>query len=133
MVMKNRIKKLWVEALRSGDYEQGEQTLRKGDKFCCLGVLCDLYQKEMDDDSINWIPHDNVGGYRFLGRGGALPREVWEWANLPWDDPRPEREDKTLSELNDAGKTFKQIADMIEKQKLVDAALETGLPDTPTG
>ena len=32
----------WVEALRSGNYEQGKDSLREGDQFCCLGVLTDL-------------------------------------------------------------------------------------------
>src|SRR5688572_11113721 len=33
-------RKLWVEALRSGKYEQGTGQLANGDGgFCCLGVL----------------------------------------------------------------------------------------------
>lgn len=27
----------WVEALRSGKYQQGEKTFRTNDKYCCLG------------------------------------------------------------------------------------------------
>lgn len=38
-------RKLWVEALRSGEYEQTNGALRYEDKFCCLGVACDLYRK----------------------------------------------------------------------------------------
>ena len=36
------LKAKWLEALRSGKYEQTQGTLRDGDAFCCLGVLCDL-------------------------------------------------------------------------------------------
>lgn len=40
--MKNVTKEEWVVALRSGEYKQGPGALHRGDKFCCLGVLCDL-------------------------------------------------------------------------------------------
>jgi hypothetical protein len=32
----------WCEALDSGRYQQGREQLRIGDRFCCLGVACDL-------------------------------------------------------------------------------------------
>lgn len=32
----------WLEALRSGDYEQGEEYLFDGERYCCLGVACTL-------------------------------------------------------------------------------------------
>ncbi len=32
----------WVEALRSGEYEQGRFALRRANEFCCLGVACDV-------------------------------------------------------------------------------------------
>ena len=32
----------WIEALRSGDYEQGVEELYDGNGFCCLGVLREL-------------------------------------------------------------------------------------------
>lgn len=44
--MKKRIKNLWVKALKSGEYKQGTDFLKNGNKYCCLGVLCDLYRKE---------------------------------------------------------------------------------------
>ncbi len=55
--MKEKIKTLWTEALRSGEYKQGQEQLKtdaaKGhkDKFCCLGVLTDLYCK---DKGVSW-------------------------------------------------------------------------------
>lgn len=38
----------WVAALRGGNYKQcfGEVRSNKGDKFCALGVLCDLRAKK---------------------------------------------------------------------------------------
>ena len=41
--MTPELKAKWVEVLRSGEYEQGQETLRSYDnKFCCLGVLLDF-------------------------------------------------------------------------------------------
>lgn len=47
--MKAKIKKLWVKALLSGDYKQGDSQLvndctftNEGLHYCCLGVLQDI-------------------------------------------------------------------------------------------
>lgn len=47
------IRTKWCEALRSGKYEQGTGYLRANDKFCCLGVLCDVI------DPLEWRFEDN--------------------------------------------------------------------------
>ncbi len=37
----------WTAALRSGDYPQGKHTLKTvADRYCCLGVACDLAARE---------------------------------------------------------------------------------------
>jgi hypothetical protein len=46
--MKAGMKRKWITALRSGEYEQGAGNLKAKDdegnvSFCCLGVLRDLY------------------------------------------------------------------------------------------
>ena len=47
--MDKELKAKWLEALRSGKYQQGWNQLRDHkDRFCCLGVLCDVY------DSSQW-------------------------------------------------------------------------------
>lgn len=40
--MKADLKAKWLEALRSGKYEQGRGALLDGGKYCCLGVLCEV-------------------------------------------------------------------------------------------
>ncbi len=45
--MNEHWKNVWTKALRSGAYTQTSGTLRDGEGFCCLGVLCDLYRREM--------------------------------------------------------------------------------------
>jgi len=44
--MDKRVKKLWIEALKSGKYvQQRGFVLRQGSRFSALGVLCDLHAK----------------------------------------------------------------------------------------
>ena len=38
--MDAKLKALWIEALRSGEYQQTADTLKDRDGYCCLGVLC---------------------------------------------------------------------------------------------
>ena len=135
--MNQQIKAEWVAALRSGEYKQGIHLLRQDDKFCCLGVLCDLHRKahqnEGEDDTVNsWFPtknpeRDNAPcfSYRY-GNTTSLPSVVMDWCGLRSCDPPVRRivsfendhvtQDVTLALLNDQGLTFDQIADIIEQQ-----------------
>lgn len=110
--MNKRIKKSWIKALRSGKYEQGEGALRKGDQFCCLGVLCDLHAKATGDQ---WDADSN--GYSYHGARAMLPEAVANWAGINDDDPKlgPRRISKHAAATNDSGKDFSYIADRIEK------------------
>ena len=58
----------WVDALRSGKYDQGHGQLREQNSFCCLGVLCDIYSED------GW---NEVGEYTFPeskpGKPGFYP------------------------------------------------------------
>jgi len=122
--MKADIKKKWVEALRSGDYEQCSGGLRTGDKYCCLGVLCDLSSK---DGAGVWTDHGGRA-YEFSikddGHSSVLPEFVCNWAGLnsnshggcnPYFLIPKQRAATTLSGENDSGKTFAEIADLIEE------------------
>ena len=62
----NKNAQKWVEALESGQYKQTKGYLSKGNnRFCCLGVACDLYQEEIGDLQVNsyydMIFYDNEG------------------------------------------------------------------------
>jgi hypothetical protein len=114
--MKPEVKAKWLEALRSGDYKQGKDGLRKNDDtFCCLGVLCDVYRKETGDGL--WVPYGvahhafAVGGIR---HPSYLPTKVSAWAGL--NDIDPEGPDMPLSAYNDKGEPFEEIAKMIEEE-----------------
>lgn len=135
--MKTDIRALWTEALRSGKYEQGSGVLKtRQGSYCCLGVLCELAveagviapAKEEIQDAINL-------GWRYETESGVLPTAVMEWAGLPDSEGTYEFSDEEMSEhyvgnwkdvgyyrktslvnANDShGKSFPQIADLIDK------------------
>ncbi len=122
MYMKPEIKAKWVENLRSGKYVQGIDSLRApsynddGDvideKFCCLGVLCDLYVNDTGDNLWNTILSD------YESRETTdLPGRVVKWAGLTADLEADAYTD-SLAILNDKGSPFGYIADVIEKHVL---------------
>lgn len=86
--MDQRVKTLWVTALRSGEYEQGRHTLRKGDQFCCLGVLCDLAVKEgVIPAPVAGLSVDDRQVWTYGEADTLLPHEVVAWAQLFQSDP----------------------------------------------
>ena len=116
--MKEEIKKRWVEALRSGDYNQGKNALRAEtitgvDRFCCLGILCDLHSK---DTGIKWEETKEFTGNKpYIDETGKLPNDVMLWAGLEKPFPHTEGDEYTLAYRNDNGTTFHEIANAIEK------------------
>jgi hypothetical protein len=127
MNMKSQVKEKWIAALRSGEYDQGIERLRTLTRFCCLGVLCDLYSKET---GIEWNYHSpseghSLSGFEFDGQREFLPSSVVEWSGLETRSPEinilvsDEDEEyldtQALAELNDNGENFFKIADLIEE------------------
>jgi hypothetical protein len=108
--MNQAIKQQWIKALRSGGYQQGRESLCNNGKFCCLGVLTDLFIKET---SQQW-DHDAGGYYSFETQGGILPLSVQQWAGL--DEPNPYLAGYHASDWNDIeGASFEKLADLIEE------------------
>ena len=128
--MNQEIKEKWIQALKSGEYEQCQGFLRiintKGElEYCCLGVLCDIYAKE---NNIEW--KDNMYGEEYsvlstdIVECNELPEEVAAWAGCFKQDPSVivkdtllNHEDKySLTYLNDTlDMTFEQISNFIEQ------------------
>ena len=126
---KNHIRQ-WVEALRSGEYKQGNGNLcAEGEtpnepRYCCLGVACDIFL------DANWERDDGL-----TDRSGIL--DIWSINGETVMPPVPLENaiNKALSSLgqrantasmsehpceqlatwNDSGRSFKQIASYIEK------------------
>lgn len=121
--------KLWIEALRSGKYKQGQYRLRQNNEFCCLGVACEIY----DLIHANELPKlKECEDYYENNNNQTLPLIIGEWLGVDDCNPSiniteimmekyPELElysfEKTitLAELNDDVQlSFDQIADIIE-------------------
>lgn len=106
--MNKKIKAKWLRALRSGKFKQGQQTLcAKTDddyEFCCIGVLAHIAI------SAPWAQF----GYEhtFEGNGEnttTLSSKILRRVGLK-DDIQTK-----LIVMNDNGKSFKQIANWIER------------------
>ncbi len=112
--MKQEVMKIWVDALRSGEYWQGHlqlKTITHGEvTHCCLGVLCELYNKHTDEPLIETINDDHCS---FDYYSVSLPPVVQVWAGMESNDGR--FPSGNLSSLNDEGKPFEQIAKVIEE------------------
>jgi hypothetical protein len=81
--MKTWIKQQWVDALRSGKYQQGRDQLVSCDnKFCCLGVLTDIYAKEHGLEFTETTEH-----LKHVANCDTLSLEVMRWAGLNEHNP----------------------------------------------
>lgn len=122
--LKPTVKKAWLEALRSGKYKQGPAALHTRDssgedRYCCLGVLCEVaVEKGLDIHVENLERGSSLVQYD--GSVSYLPQKVYDWASKkqgkdPYRNDYVVREDReSLSSLNDKGKSFNEIADLIE-------------------
>jgi hypothetical protein len=112
----------WVQALRSGKYQQGKARLRDGlGQYCCLGVLAEIqgfFDKGLCDPAapaLSSKARDLVGlsyGLGDLGHFADKPERI------AWPDSiqnTAARTQPSLAHLNDyGGCSFEQIADFIE-------------------
>lgn len=119
--MNPEVKVKWLSALRSGEYTQGRAALRRMNKktgreeFCCLGVLCDIAEKE---GIVASLLVDDYYSYGAWAASGSLPSEVMEWAGLPSNPSANDPEyDTALTYMNDIyAFPFETIALIIEKE-----------------
>ena len=110
--MDKGIKEKWVRSLRSGEYLQGRGFLHHNDRYCVLGVLCDLHLKERHG-AWTCVQHDmNLLVYSYMGSTETLPAQVKAWAGI-YGFIIP-----TLSTYNDDGWSFEELADFIEGSSL---------------
>lgn len=126
--MNKKIKELWLNALRSGEYKQCRYRLKKinnknQESFCCLGVLTDLAIKNSKIG--DWNINKNQTGVNYLNnnrlitRHITLPPDIAHWAGMHNINSTGTFLGKngyiSLSDKNDRGASFKQIANIIEK------------------
>lgn len=123
--MKPEIKKVWVDTLKSGTVKQAKSKLCKLENdeysFCCLGVLCEIYNADMKlkkKKQLEIHKYPSTKGYTFSYNGftGGLPPEVQKWSGIEsklGELPFPYVQN--LAHMNDNGKSFKQIAKIIDE------------------
>lgn len=135
--MKLTIAQKWVEALRSGKYKQGKMALRTKTKHgtvkhCCLGVLCELYNKTHKNKLKikKTTKPDDVGQiknsvFKIGSEVMSLPNKVKNWAGIDENTGLLVRGEGytvknqklfNLSEINDEGVSFNKIAKFIEER-----------------
>lgn len=117
MVNKDLIRR-WVAALRSGEYQQGRHILHGTGRFCCLGVLCDIYGLgETTEQRIRQVTSSVCRVYNnpVLTEFAGLDKHV----NV--SEKGYELLEDVLINMNDMDfKSFEEIADYIEKELLSD-------------
>lgn len=117
------VQQAWVDALRSGNYKQGQAVLRDADgRSCCLGVACEMAVDAgvLSDEHVKTkYSEDAEKTVVFYDRAELYPPStVVKWLGLRndrggWDESA--RNNHTLAGANDDGKTFAEIADLIEE------------------
>jgi hypothetical protein len=102
----------WIAALRSGNYEQTTGYLHDSKGFCCLGVAAVEFLT--DDVSVN-KNYDCRDVWLYDGESGEAPKYVIDALGLnnALGDPIRDTDDD-LTDLNDNGSTFNEIADILE-------------------
>lgn len=108
--MKKELAMKWIEALRSGNYKQGKQFLNKNEKYCCLGVLCEIEGLLKRTDVMS-------GATVYFSDDRWLTKAL---ASYPGKNLRSSQGiilsmGTTLATLNDTGRKFAEIANIIEK------------------
>ena len=135
----------WLKALRSGDYTQGYYTLKESDcsyddhyKWCCLGVLSDrIIKSPLSGKVFEWRqnptgmwycghigddgnPVKDSKGMSFLSTWMGMALGLTAHGLLKGNFTGGHGLASSLTSLNDGAKSFKDIADIIERGEFVD-------------
>lgn len=113
--MKASVKRKWLAALRSGEYEQGQGQLLSAGKYCCLGVLACV----VDSARKVWNPPDASFGC-FVD--GVIPTKEHRDFSRYQEQQKllggaiPVKRVNALIKMNDVTKwSFSRIATYIER------------------
>lgn len=118
---KQKARKAWVRVLRSGKYKQGYGLLHyqrgETERFCCLGVLCDLAVKKgiISKDDVDSHAVGSTIVFSYQSEETGLPPDVTNWIGL--NDSIGSMKKGILASKNDTRKySFERIADLIEAE-----------------
>lgn len=105
--MNKQIADLWIADLRSNP-PQSRKVLFDGHGYCCLGRLCVVQGLEP-----RVFDYNGVKRFEFDGCETLLPDTIANAADIASSEGR--YADRSLVDDNDTGKSFAEIADIIEK------------------
>ena len=112
--MKRELFNNWIESLRSGKYKQGVLYLKRDNKYCCLGVLCEIAGLQYDEINKMFV-YNGDKNPSYLPESFAIEIGMnYRGININ----NIFSSDKSLSCMDDTGKTFEQIADILEQNPL---------------
>ena len=118
--MNTDIKAEWVAELRSGKFPQGARYLLADERYCCLGVLCEIALRHDVPLEVRKVRQSGALAdvevvTSFDGLESALPSVVSQWADVSEFGNAPAYTNDSLAWRNDNGESFEQIADYIEE------------------
>ena len=99
--MDAKIKAKWVKALRSGKYQQGRAFLERAGAYCCLGVLCKVMGRQVEQNE----NHEEIP-----------PRAILDAAGLHHKTAQKLADKNDGSGGEDHAHSFNEIAAYIEKR-----------------
>lgn len=107
----NANRKKWIEALESGEYEQGRGALNCYSQFCCLGVAASIFAEEDTEKSV-----DKCARTMYDGEWAYAPKYVIEAVGLVdrLGSRNNDVDGESLSFKNDSGMSFNEIADLLK-------------------
>ena len=121
--MNSKVKEKWLTALRDGSYRQQQGWLRRqleneDPRFCCLGVLTDLYMKEHPDCEWEKQHTNSCVSTPVLDSVTcsvtSLSNPVLNWAGLGDNVDHDSTILKLITFNDNLNKDFQDIADVIE-------------------
>lgn len=103
--MKANVKKQWVKDLRSGEFERTTGRLKRGERYCVLGVLALRYP---GTDCSFFPDGEFFGDSRDSIPEGFFSSRVNDWCGLPADSHLE------IALISDKDVSFSETADWIE-------------------
>lgn len=109
--------KKWADAALSGLYKQGVYRLRQSDRFCIMGLACELYAQELSEEERGEFVKIRANDiYSYGGSTAYLPCVVANWLGISSLNGYLIKDGKpiTLSYLNDReGLNFQELGRLI--------------------
>jgi hypothetical protein len=118
LLLPKEIKEKWLTALRSGKYIKTTGKLCQNDKYCCLGVLCDIQHRPKENDKASIFPNS----FLFDDSSNYLSKENDLFEILSSDGrfhgfsiKAFSSNFQSLAKINDGMDSFEEVIEVIEQ------------------